>query len=56
MGKGKGAFYCKVAPIQYGQLLFQFMGLDDQSATELYKVVASKLPLQVTLIKSDLEK
>lgn len=51
MGKGKGTFFCDIAPIKKGSILFEMQGLTDSTLlTLLLGNLSSKLPIKIRLI------
>lgn len=50
MGKGKGNFFCFVAPIKRGSILFEFQGLSEKDhLIMLLANISSKLPIKIRL-------
>ena len=52
MGKGRGAFLEEKAPLKKGNLICEFLGLDEKPARELHKLISKKLPVQTTIISN----
>jgi len=53
MGKGKGAPEFWVAVIKPGRILFELDGLPEDSARDVLKEAASKLPLRTRIVKRE---
>jgi large subunit ribosomal protein L16 len=51
MGGGKGDVSHYVAPVRAGRVLFEIEGIDEESAREAFKKVASKLPVKTKFVK-----
>ena len=50
MGKGKGNFFCDIAPVKSGKILFELEGLSDKTQLDALVVnVSSKLPIKIRL-------
>lgn len=53
MGKGKGAPEYWVAPVQRGRMLYEMKGVDEQSAVEVLKLAAHKLPVRTKIVRRE---
>lgn len=51
MGGGKGDVVGWVAPVKVGRILFEIDGIDEKSAREALRKVASKLPLKTKFVQ-----
>ena len=50
MGKGKGNFFCDIAPVKSGKILFELEGLSDKTQLDALVVnVSSKVPIKIRL-------
>jgi ribosomal protein L16/L10AE len=50
MGKGKGNFFCDIAPVKSGKILFELEGLSDKTQLNaLLANISSKLPIKIRL-------
>ncbi len=55
MGGGKGDPEKWIAHIKPGKVLFEFSGVDEETAKEIARLVSYKIPFKVRLIKRDEE-
>lgn len=53
MGKGKGAPEYWVAPVKRGRMLYEMKGVDLQSAIEVLKLAAHKLPVRTKIVRRE---
>lgn len=50
MGKGKGSVEYWVCQIKPGKILYEIEGVNDELATEAFKLAAAKLPFKTTIV------
>lgn len=55
MGKGKGSPEKWVAVVKRGRIFCEIAGVNEERAREIFKLAASKLPLQVRMVKKTVE-
>lgn len=55
MGGGKGDPELWIAHIKPGKVIFEFSGVDEETAKEIARLVGYKLPFKIRLIKRDEE-
>ena len=50
MGKGKGAFFCWIAKVKKGQILYEISGISLELAKKVLKAGSNKLPVKTKFI------
>lgn len=50
MGKGKGSFFCWIAKVKKGQILYEISGISLENAKKILKSGSNKLPIKTKFI------
>ena len=50
MGKGKGNFFCFVAKVKKGQILFEISGFSKEESKKILKAGSNKIPVKTKII------